>query len=240
MRVLAWRDFIAGPRFSRPSAVTVGVFDGVHRGHQALLRRIAAQGLDPVVVSFRQNPRLLFDRASYPGDISSLGQKLSLFESLGAACTILIDFSRDFSRLSGREFIDFLAAYGNMAYIAVGVHFRCGHGLDADAAFVKRISERNGASAELVEPVREGGGPISSSRIRAAIRAGDLADAEACMGRAFTLECGPGRVVPADGAYRAVVAGREAEINIINGTIMLPASVDAARVTHIQFLKNRE
>jgi FAD synthase len=219
--------------------MTIGVFDGVHRGHQALISRIVGWGLEPVVVTFRQNPRLFFDSANYMGDISSLAQKLSLFESLGVACTILIDFSSDFSKLSGRDFIDFLTTYGNMAYLVIGAQFRCGHGLDTDAALIKRVNERNGVATELVDPVLDGAEPVSSSRIRVAIRAGDFGAAETSMGRAFTLDLGSARrLLPPDGTYRVVVAEREAEIEITNGTIMLPASLDAAHVTHIKFLKN--
>ncbi|MDR2537152.1 MAG: FAD synthetase family protein, partial [Treponema sp.] len=230
---------INGQPLPRPAAMTIGVFDGVHRGHQALISRIVGWGLEPVVVTFRQNPRLFFDSANYMGDISSLAQKLSLFESLGVACTILIDFSSDFSKLSGRDFIDFLTTYGNMAYLVIGAQFRCGHGLDTDAALIKRVNERNGVATELVDPVLDGAEPVSSSRIRVAIRAGDFGAAETSMGRAFTLDLGSARrLLPPDGTYRVVVAEREAEIEITNGTIMLPASLDAAHVTHIKFLKN--
>ncbi|MDR1325571.1 MAG: FAD synthetase family protein [Treponema sp.] len=254
MRVLDWQDLITGQPLPRPAAMTIGVFDGVHRGHQALITRIVGRGLEPVVVTFRQNPRLFFDSANYMGDISSLAQKLSLFESLGVAITILIDFSSDFSRLSGRDFIDFLTTYGNMAYLVIGAQFRCGHGLDTDAVLIKRVNEQNGVETELVDMVLDGAETVSSSRIRAAIRAGDFGAAEADMGRAFTLDiesadssstapdnwkrCSVRRLLPPDGTYRVVVAERETEIEITNGTIMLPAFLDAAHVTHIKFLKN--
>lgn len=239
MRILDWQDLINAQPLPRPAAMTIGVFDGVHRGHQALISRIVGRGLEPVVVTFRQNPRLFFDSANYMGDISSLAQKLSLFDSLGVACTILIDFSSDFSKLSGRDFIDFLTMYGNMAYLVIGAQFRCGHGLDTDAALIRRVNEQHGVATELVEPVLDGAEPVSSSRIRAAIRAGDFGAAEADMGRAFTLDLGSGRrLLPPDGIYRVVLAERETEIEITNGTIMLPASLDAACVTHITFLKN--
>ncbi|MDR2417554.1 MAG: FAD synthetase family protein [Treponema sp.] len=238
MRVINWQDLSNGQPFPRPTAMTIGVFDGVHRGHQTLITRIVGQGLEPVVVTFRQNPRLFFDSANYMGDISSLAQKLSLFESLGVASVILIDFSSDFSRLRGRDFIDFLTRYGKMAYLVIGAQFRCGHGLDTDAALIRQVNERNGVATELVEPVLDGGEPVSSSRIRAAIRAGDFGVAEAATGRVFTLDLGSTRrLLPPDGTYRVALAGREAEINIYNGTIMLPASLDAACVTHITFLR---
>jgi riboflavin kinase/FMN adenylyltransferase len=237
MRVLDWQDLIDGPPLPRPTAMTIGVFDGVHQGHQALIARIVGRGLEPVVVTFRQNPRLFFNSADHPGDISSLAQKLSLFESLGVGCTILIDFSSDFSKLGGREFIDFLTTCGNMAYLVIGAQFRCGHGLDTDAALIRRVNERNGVATELVEPVLDGSEPVSSSRIRAAIRAGDFAAAEGALGRPFVLDLGSARrLVPPDGTYRVVIAERETEIEIANGTIMLPTSLDAVRVTHIKFL----
>jgi FAD synthase len=239
MRVLDWQDLIHGQPLLRPAAMTIGVFDGVHRGHQALITRIVGRGLDPVVVTFRQNPRLFFDSANYMGDISSLTQKLSLIESLGVTCTILIDFSSNFSKLSGWDFIDLLTTYGKMAYLAIGAQFRCGHGLDTDATLIRRVNEQHGVVTKLVEPVLDGAKPVSSSRIRAAIRAGDFSAAEASMGRAFTLDLESAwPLVPPDGAYRVVVEERETEIEITNGIIMLPASLDAVSVRHIQFLKN--
>jgi riboflavin kinase/FMN adenylyltransferase len=223
--------------------MTIGVFDGVHRGHQTLITKITRQGLEPTVVTFRKNPRLTFAPERYEGDILSLARKLAAFERLGVARTILIDFSHDFSRLSGRDFIGVLRERGNMAYLAVGAGFRCGYRLDTDADALKRMNEERGIQTELIAPVLEGNEPVSSSRIRAWVRAGDFAAAKVALGRPFAMDIddeGGRRVAPPDGTYLVVARGErgekeEREIRVCNGMIEQAALLNAEGFTHIEF-----
>jgi riboflavin kinase/FMN adenylyltransferase len=246
MYVLDWQDLLKGPPAPRPAAMTIGVFDGVHRGHQALIAAISRSNstleLEPTVVTFRKNPRLTFAPERYEGDIFSLPQKLAMFERLGVARTILIDFSHDFSRLSGRDFIGLLHDRGNMAYLVVGAQFRCGYQLDADAAFIKRMNDERGIHTELIEPVLEGNAPVSSSRIRAWVRAGDFATAKIALGRPFAMDLESAAyvsVAPPDGTYLVMAYrhgdGAHTEIRVCNGMIEQAASLSADGFTHIEF-----
>jgi riboflavin kinase/FMN adenylyltransferase len=244
MHILDWQDLLNGPPLHRPAAMTIGVFDGVHRGHQTLIAKITRQGLAPTVVTFRRNPRLLFAPERYDGDILSLAQKLAAFEQLGVARTILIDFSLDFSRLSGRDFIALLRERGNMAYLAVGAEFRCGYQLDTNAAAIKRMNDERDIQTELIAPVLEGSEPISSSRIRAWIRAGDFAAAKVALGRPFAMDIDSAgrdelRVVPPDGTYQVAARGEKGgekmEIRVYNGMIEQAALLNSAGFTHIEF-----
>ena len=202
--------------------MTIGIFDGVHRGHAELLRRVVRKGKNPTVVTFRENPKKFFEPQNYPGDIFSLEQKLSAFKILGIEQIILIDFSEYFSRLKWEEFISLLHERGNMCFLVIGSGFRCGHRLDADAAFIKSMNEAKGIPTEIIPPLGDDFGSISSSRIRAAIIQGDLPLATALLGRNIELDLAPGvselwddgeglvfeindRLVPPPGQYRALL-----------------------------------
>jgi riboflavin kinase/FMN adenylyltransferase len=218
--------------------VTIGVFDGVHLGHQELVRRVLAQRpCEPTAVTFTQNPKAFLHPSGYPGDINTTGQKLEIFASLGIIHTILIDFSENFSKMSGKEFLDLLIERGNMRYLAVGSDFRCGRGRDTDAAKITGICREAGIPAFAIDPVEDDGGPVSSSRVRDAVRAGDFAQAASLLGRAFTLDlrglpepeagvyslAGSGRLLPPDGAYRAALLpyGEEGEVEIREGRVFV-------------------
>ena len=180
------------PGFSGiPSAMTIGVFDGVHLGHQALIERIVARGPNPTVITFRDNPKKFLFPGKYDKDIFSLEQKLAAFDSLGVCQVVLIDFSENFCKMSGREFFDILAEKGGMVYLAIGDDFRCGFRQKTDADSVRKMNEKRGVPTEIVSPVTLpetlGGGPISSSRLRSAILLGDFKLAALMMGRSFDI-----------------------------------------------------
>ena len=191
-------SLVPDPR-SPSLAVTVGVFDGVHIGHQALIQRICVPDSsllssprspipDPrsplsVVVTFRQNPLKVLHPDSYTGDICTLEEKLHMFEDLGVQLTVLIDFSRNFSKISGREFINLLLGSRPVKLIAIGRDFRCGHHLDIGAGEIQKLARERGIEAWVAEPVMDSGQPVSSSRIRQALAAGQTAEAERLLGR---------------------------------------------------------
>jgi FAD synthase len=181
MQVITWTDLTSYP-FPLPYSATVGVFDGVHLGHQALINKVVNRGPNPTAITFRQNPKGILSPETYGGDIIGLEEKLALFEKLGITRTILIDFSENFSRLEGRFFIETLLDRG-LAFLAVGENFRCGCGLDTDAAAIRRITAGRGVETEVLKPVLFAGERVSSSRIRAAISAGEFEKARALLGR---------------------------------------------------------
>jgi riboflavin kinase/FMN adenylyltransferase len=168
-----------------PAAMTIGVFDGVHRGHQVLLEKVVQRGPHPTVVTFVQNPQSVLSPEKYGGDIITLDEKLALFEKIGITRTILIDFSENFSRLQGRVFVEQLIKRGKMAFLVVGSNFRCGYRLDTDAEAIKRQTMVYGVETEIVAPVLYAGEHVSSSGIRAALVAGDFERVKAALGREF-------------------------------------------------------
>jgi len=188
MRVIDWDEFIrpGRPPEPMPLALTVGVFDGVHLGHQALINRVRAQASClPTVVTFRRNPMETIRPDGFAGDILSLERKLASLEALGVGLVVLIDFSGEFSKINGRDFIDLLLARHPVSLIALGEDFRCGRGLDIGAREIRDIAGTLGVEAWIAPPVMDGGQPVSSSRIRRALAAGRVAEAERLLGRSL-------------------------------------------------------
>ena len=256
MRIITWGAFTdASFRMERGSAASIGVFDGVHLGHRSLLARIVSQKdrLIPMVMTFTANPKAARRYRDYAGDILSLDQKLQAFREAGVELVVLIDFSEDFGKLGGKEFVGLLRDRGKLRYLAVGSDFRCGHRLDTGVSELRSMNEAAGVEMEVVEPVVAGGLPVSSSRIRALIAAGNLVEASALLGRNFEMDLdgspltpGPernlfdvrsvGRITPPDGRYPASLSDRsspartECVVEMRDGSLGIPVAIVASRV----------
>jgi riboflavin kinase/FMN adenylyltransferase len=172
------------------TALTIGVFDGIHRGHRALIDKVVNKSplLVPAVLTFKDNPKKSVRPEAFEGDILEHGEKLRLFETLGIALCVVIDFSADFCKLNGREFFGLVYRFLRPAYAAVGSNFHCGFGRDTDAEAFRLLGREKGVEVEIVPPVLEDGLPVSSSRIRSALRAGNLEEAALLLGRPLTAE----------------------------------------------------
>jgi FAD synthase len=204
MKVFSWHELVRDPggllgRF----ASAVGVFDGMHIGHQALIRAVKKRSeLTSTVVTFIENPKRFLRPSQFHGDIMTLRQRLEALEASGVDVTILIDFSSDFSKLAGREFLSLLSGGNSLRFLAIGQNFRCGHGLDTGSNEIRAFCAENGIEMELISPIRVAGHPVSSSRIRTAIKEGRLEDAADLMGRLFELDLrdaeitADGRIIP--------------------------------------------
>jgi len=186
MQVIDWARFLESglPLGEKLSSMTVGVFDGVHRGHRLLIERVVSHNADyaPVVITFRQN-----HKTEETGSLQTFHQKIEVLESLGVKITLAINFTEAFKRMSGIEFLEILLKHGNIGFFAVGSSFRCGFQLDTDAAAIQNFFADRGIPAEIIPEVMEDGLPISSSRIRSAIAGGDLSLAEKMLGRSLSM-----------------------------------------------------
>ncbi|PKL08100.1 MAG: hypothetical protein CVV51_10695 [Spirochaetae bacterium HGW-Spirochaetae-7] len=207
-----------------PAAATIGVFDGLHLGHRELVARVVAKapGYIPMAVTFRDNPKKLTRPHQFEGDLFSLEQKLSSLDAAGIQLCVLIDFSGNFSKLAGSEFVSTLVRSFGVRSFVVGSDFKCGHRLSTDARSLGELARSNGATAEIVEPVAIEGEAVSSSRIRSAVASGRMDQALAMLGRPYTLDLrrfeteydgttlivslrGHGVVEPAPGTYSVTV-----------------------------------
>ncbi|MDR1466232.1 MAG: FAD synthetase family protein [Treponema sp.] len=182
MEILDWDAFIINEEKS-PFAATIGVFDGVHRGHQVLIERAVRQRERPTVITFRQNPKRAL--AHQGGrDVISLEEKLDILEKMGIIRVILIDFSETFSKMEGQVFIEALLDRG-LSFLAVGENFRCGYHRNIGVEVIRRVMAERGVEIDIVPPVLLDGRLISSSMIREAITRGDFSFVSTALGREF-------------------------------------------------------
>lgn len=207
MQVLDWQSFTQNPP-AHSLAVTIGAFDGIHRGHQALIDAVNRSARNetrfPAVVTFRENPKKVLYPARFRGSLMTLEDKLAMFESMGIAYCVLIDFSGKFATLSGREFLSALYV-ANVRSVVVGENFQFGHRHDSNAAMLESLAREMGIEPYVLPSVLYRGRPVSSSRIRHAIEEGNLADAAAMLGRPYciaarrtALEKGSQLLIPED------------------------------------------
>jgi riboflavin kinase/FMN adenylyltransferase len=187
-------------------ALTVGNFDGVHRGHRAMLDRVVAQarslGVAACVLTFEPHPREFFAPGSAPTRLTRLRDKLELFAAAGIDRTHVARFDARLARLSAEQFIEDVLARGLMArWLLVGSDFRFGAGRAGDFSLLQRAAAQYGFALEAMPDVLHQGERVSSSRVRAALEAGDLRRAEQLLDRPYTMS---GRVAHGEGLGRTL------------------------------------
>jgi riboflavin kinase/FMN adenylyltransferase len=173
-----------------PVALTIGNFDGVHRGHQAMLARLidAAEdlGLPSAVMTFEPHPREFFAPAGAPPRLSTLRAKLDLFRAYGVAITYVARFNARLASLTAGEFVtDVLENGVNAHWVLVGDDFRFGRGRQGDLALLRATAR--GFSVEAMRTVEVAGERASSTAVRDALAKGDLARAAALLGRNYAI-----------------------------------------------------
>ncbi len=188
------------------NAVTIGNFDGVHLGHQAMLARLRARaasvGGAPTVLTFEPHPREIFTPDSAPTRLTSLREKLEILRGLGVAHVHVCRFTRAFAALTAEEFVHRILVDGLRArYVLVGDDFRFGARRVGDFALLRQLGERHGFEAEALHTVEAAGQRASSTAVREALAAGDMAMAAQQLGRPYSIS---GRVVGGDQLGRKI------------------------------------
>ena len=179
---------------SRKVCLAIGVFDGVHLGHQQIIRQTVADARQhdavALVVTFDKHPSAVVAPRKSPPQIFSRSQKLRAIEALGADALLEIPFNKDFSEKSGEVFIRELARdLGKIFSICVGADFVFGHRRSGNVALLKQLGAENGFQVHGHAAVALDGETVSSTRIREAIRSGHLDAASQMLGRPYTI-CG--------------------------------------------------
>ena len=187
-------------------AVTIGNFDGVHRGHRVLLDRVASRaralGVGSCVLTFEPHPREFFARERAPARLARLRDKLELIAQAGIDRVHVARFDQRFAALPAARFIDEVLVRGLATrWLAVGRDFRFGQGRSGDFAALEQAGRRHGFEVEGIDEVKVDGERVSSSAVRAALEAGDLRRAERLLGHTYTLS---GRVAHGAGLGRGL------------------------------------
>ena len=180
-----------------PVALTVGNFDGIHRGHQTMLQRLLAgarsRGLQTCVLTFEPHPREFFAGEAAPTRLTSLREKLELLAAHGVARTHVQRFDRAFASLAPDAFVEqVLAKRLKARWLLIGEDFRFGAKRAGDVPLLKNLGSRHGYEVEILPAVAQAGVRVSSSAVRAALARGDLDAAEGLLGRPYSIS---GRVV---------------------------------------------
>ena len=222
------RDVAACPRPPRGTVVTIGAFDGVHRGHQAVIgqvrRMAAARGLESAVVTFDRHPASVVRPESAPLLLTDLDQKIELLEGTGIDYTLVVPFDEVRSKEPAEEFVtEILVGCLDARVVVVGDDFHFGHQRRGNVALLQSMGADLGFEVVGIELVALDGSPagarrpVSSTVIRAALRSGDLDGATEMLGRPHEV-----RGVVSDGDKRARDLGFPTANVAIPADICLP------------------
>ncbi|MDD6485956.1 MAG: FAD synthetase family protein [Spirochaetales bacterium] len=221
MQVLSWNDS-AFPQFlGKETAVTIGSFDGLHKGHRVLIdtltKTCAEKHYISVVITFTRPLPAIKHAGDYAGDISSLPQRLALFESLGIESVILVDFTDKFAAVSGTDFLSSLVQRINMKCLVEGFDFHCGYKGKTERKAIEAWAQDVHVETHFVPPVYYNASNgkterVSSSFIRQMILEGNFDAATELLQRPFELDLDEMRrklaegssftqLLPPDGSY---------------------------------------
>jgi riboflavin kinase / FMN adenylyltransferase len=214
---------------NQASAVTVGVFDGVHKGHLALVRRTVeiarAEGLESVVVTFRQHPKAVLSPEREVPFLTDLSQRRRLLMEAGVDHVVVLSFTPELAALSAGDFLKLLQRTLKIRALVIGHDFALGRGRAGDPASLIQLGEEMGFSVEAIGPVEAGGEVASSTGVRQALAAGSMGRVSCLLGRHFNLH---GRVV--GGAARGTWLGYPtANLEVAEGQALPPDGIYAVR-----------
>ncbi len=239
MRVL---DDLEKADLLQDTVLTIGAFDGIHRGHQTLIHTIverarATQRLAGLI-TFHPHPVAVLAPERAPSYLTTPGEKVALLEGLGLDLVALLPFSPEMAALSARSFMERMSRSLQMRELWVGADFALGRNREGDVATLRGLGQELGYELHVVEPVVLDEGVISSSRIRSLVRDGHVKKAARLLGRYHSLsgevvsgarrgrdmgfptanlEVRPERAVPANGVYAVyAVLGTERYPGVAN------------------------
>ncbi len=217
---------------SGPIVLAAGTFDGLHLGHQALLRHAIKEatriGGTAVVMTFDRHPAAIVRPDQCPKLLTNQSSKLRILEALGVPALLLLEFNESLASLAPEDFIrEIVSASKPLQEICVGSQWSFGRGGAGNVTLLESLGNQLGFGVSRISPVEVGGTQVSSTRIRAAIAAGEFADADACLGRPFFLT---GIVVPGAGLGSKI--GFPTANLAIDGMQLPPDGVYAVKVHH--------
>jgi riboflavin kinase/FMN adenylyltransferase len=228
MRIV--RTLESFPPDARPSVVALGVFDGVHLGHRAILEtaveRAKATGGTAVACTFDPHPAEVLQPDRAPLPITTLDERLALIAETGITVPVVVPFTAQLAAMEPEAFVkEVLVERLGAREIVVGFNHRFGRGARGDTALLGELGERLGFHVAVVPPTDVDGTPVSSSAIRAALQRGDLDQAARLLGRPYFVG---GQVVA--GAGRGRTLGFPTANIAADRPLLIPAGVYACRL----------
>jgi riboflavin kinase/FMN adenylyltransferase len=202
--VRIWNGIEAWPHRAQPVTLTIGNYDGVHLGHQEILRRLVADAARrderAVLLTFEPHPACVVNPDRRPSLLQTRGQKIERLQQERLSDLLILTFNARLAALSGEAFFEHLRAHGLVpSAVHVGTNFRFGHRREGDIELLRRVGQRHGFAVHGVEQVRLGQQVVSSSAIRARLAAGDVELVCRMLGRPFAVA---GEIVRGDGRGR--------------------------------------
>jgi phosphoribosyl 1,2-cyclic phosphate phosphodiesterase len=191
-------------KFDQRSVLAIGSFDGIHLGHQAILRSVAARARAlnavPTALTFDPSPRAVLHPETAPSQISTIAQRITSFRELGLEAAVVLPFTLELSRLTPEEFVQQILLHNlRTRALFVGENFRLGHKQAGDVNLLRRLGAEHGFEVVVLPPVIYRGEVVSSTLIRKEIAEGDVSRAARLLGRQFVLT---GEVVSGTGTGR--------------------------------------
>ena len=194
---------LAAQASEKDTVLTIGVFDGVHKGHKHLLDKVKEQakkaGALSGVITFRQHPEELVSPDKELPFLTSLEERINRLKQAGIDLVIVISFTSEIANVDAREFIILLEKYLHFRALVIGPDFACGKNRIGDAAFLTKLGKEMGFSVTVVQPLIAKNEIISSTSIRKALAAGDMKKVTGFLGHHFVLQ---GKVVTGYGRGR--------------------------------------
>lgn len=190
MRIV--RGLESYPPDSAPSVVALGVFDGVHLAHRAILgaavSRARALGVQALACTFDPHPMEVLQPERAPVPLTTIPERLDLMAETGLDGAVVIAFTRALAAMEPEAFVkDVLVERLRAREVVVGFNHRFGRGARGDAAMLESLGERLGLRAHVVPPLQIDGAPVSSTEVRAALQRGDVAVATRFLGRPYSV-----------------------------------------------------
>lgn len=228
-------DFTGWPR--GPLSIAIGVFDGVHVGHQALIRQSADRAKQErgraLAATFDPLPIQALAPGAPPSALSNVEERSRFLHEAGASDVVVFSFTKEFAGLTADEFVRRLAGAGEVRQIFVGADFQFGHDRGGNVRTLAAAGATHGFEVVVASPVKQAGEVVSSTRIRNDLLAGDVEDAARLLGRPYrvrgtvvhgakrgralgfptiNLAVPPERLLPRDGIYAMTVRVRDEEV----------------------------
>ena len=211
------------------SWLSVGSFDGVHRGHQEIIRRLVdgahQESVPSVVLTFSPHPAVVLGRRSEPFLLTSPEERANLLGEMGVDFVITHPFNREVASKSAHDFMERLCGHLGVRTLCVGHDFALGRQREGNVARLRELGEQFGYQLQVIPAVMIDDEPLSSSRIRARLAEGDVKEVARLIGRPYRMS---GEVVPGDGRGK-LIGVPTANMDILRDRMLPKAGVYVCR-----------